>query len=299
MNHRQIEKNGMYKKLLLFFANPLNIAIWTGFARLLTEIANFVALNVKLTNYLQLHYAEIKGVTQVKNDAFMAMVKIVVNKASKASVWAMDTSNANLMEIFDIGKWDFVDMPEVTAFAKIKNVRDALSANITAMANVQLVAADITAINAAITAYQNTIGTTGSAQARKTEATQAIEDIIPAIEKSLLIIDKLIVSSYSTSNVDMVKEYLLNRNVAKLPTHHSGIWAHITDTETGLDLEGAILSVNGKSATSDIDGIVEISKIKPNTYNVCAAFPGYISQNMKNVIERGKVTELEVKLVKE
>lgn len=63
MNHHQIEKNGMYKKMLIFFADPINSAVWATFARLVTEIANFVSLNNSLTNYLQQQHADIKGVT--------------------------------------------------------------------------------------------------------------------------------------------------------------------------------------------------------------------------------------------
>ena len=298
MNHRQIEKNGMYKKMLIFFANPLNSIVWATFTRLVTEIANFVSLNTTLSNYMQQHHADIKGVTQTKNDAFMAMVILVVNKAQRAYVWAVDTANNNLAEIFDIKKTDFTDVPEMTAFTKIKNVRDALSTNIASMGSVQLTNDDVNAVNAAITAFQNTIGTTGAAQAHKTEGTQGIENLIHPIDKSLGIIDNLIVSSYSETQPDLVKEYLLNRSIEKLPTHLSGISAFITDAATGKDLEGATLAVNGKTSTSDIDGIAEIIKIKPDTYNVTISLTGYAPQTMKITIERGKVTELEVKMAK-
>jgi hypothetical protein len=299
MNHYQIEKNGMYKKMLVFFVNPVNIAVWATFARLVSEIANFVLLNNSLSNYMQQHHADIKGITKSKNEAFNVMINIVVNKAQKAYVWALDTSNTNLANIFDVQKSDFVNIPEVKAFTMIKNIRDALSTNIASMASVQLVAADVTAINAAITAYQAKIGTTGAALSHKTEGTMGIENLIQPIDKSLSIIDKLIVSSYSTSHPDMVKEYWLNRSIDKMPTHHSGIYVHITDANTGIDLEGALLVLNGKSTTSDIDGIAEIIKVKQGTYNISVSLKGYISQSMKIIIERGKIIDLEIKLEKE
>ena len=298
MNHRQIEKNGMYKKMLIFFTNPVNSAVWATFTRLVNEIANFATLNTTLSNYMQQHHADIKGITKAKNDAFTTMVNIVVNKSQRAYVWALDTANNNLAHVFDINKTDFTDMPETTAFIKIKNVRDALTANIASMASVQLVAADITAMNAAITAYQNTIGTPNAAQAHKTEGTQGIENLMHPIDKSLGIIDNLLISSYSAAHADMVKEYLLNRSIDKLPTHHSGVHTLITDAATGAELEGAVLSVNGKTTTSDIDGIAEIIKINPGTYNATISLTGYASQTMKIVIERGKVSILDVKLTK-
>ena len=298
MDHRQSEKNGMYKKMLLFFANPVNAAVWATFARLVTEITNFVTLNNSLSTYLQQHQADIKGVTQTKNDAFTAMVNIIVNKAAKAYVWAVDTANANLVQIFDVQKSDFLSISETKAYTQIKNIRDALSANIASMASVQLAAADVTAVNAAITAYQNTIGTTGAAQVHKTEGTKAIDAVMVPIDKSLAIIDKLIVSSYTATKPDMVKEYLANRAIDKLPTRHSGLSIHLTDAETGADLEGAILAVNGKTATSDIDGMAEIIKIMPGTYNLSVTLASYAPQTMKIIIEKGKVTELDVKMIK-
>jgi len=228
----------------------------------------------------------------------MAMVNIVVNKAAKAYVWAVDTANANLMQIFDVQKSDFLSISETKAYNQIKNIRDALSANIASMASVQLAAADVTAVNAAITAYQNTIGTTGAAQTHKTEGTKGIDSVMVPIDKSLTIIDKLMVSSYTATKPDMVKEYLANRVLEKLPTHHSGLSIHITDAETGADLEGAILAVNGKTDTSDIDGMAEIIKVKPGTYNMTVTLTDYVTQTTKILIEKGKLTELEIKMAK-
>jgi len=298
MNHHQIEKNGMYKKMLIFFANPINSVVWATFARLATEIENFASLNNSLSNYLQQHQADIKGVTHTKNGAFMAMVNSIVNKAAKAYVWAVDSSNANLMQVFDVQKSDFLHISETKAYNQIKNIRDALNDNIASMESVQLTEEDVAMVNEAISAYENTIGTTGAAQTHKTEGTKGIDAVMIPIDKSLALIDKLIVSSYTASQPDIVKEYLANRALDKLPTHHSGISINITDAETGADLEGAILAVNGKTATSDIDGIAEIIKVKPGTYNMSVTLADYATQILKTVIEKGKVIELEVKMAK-
>ena len=298
MNHHQIEKNGMYKKMQIFFANPTNVAVWTGFARLTTEITNFGNLNNSLASYMQQHQTDITGITTAKNNAFAAMVSIIVNKAQKAYVWAIDNANYNLAEVFDVQKSDFLKGSEITAFTKIKNIRDSITANIAAMASVQLVAADVTAINAAITAYQNTVGTTGSAQARKTQGTKGLESIITSIDNSLSLIDKLMINSYSSTKPDFIKEYTLNRQLDKLPTHHNGISITVTDEATGEELEGALLSINDKTSLSDIDGVAEIIKIKQGTYNATVSLDGYVSQTLKVVIEIGTLVEIDVKLAK-
>ena len=288
----------MYQKMLLFFANPVNMAVWATFPRLKDEIANFVSLNAILSTYIQQHLADIKGVTASKNNAFAAMVNLVVKKSQKAYVWAVDTANDNLAQVFDVHASDFIKLSENRAYAMVKNIRDALSANIASMESVQLTANDLTTINAAIAAYESTIGTPDAAKSHKTEGTLALENLFRPIDKSLGLIDNLMDSEYAESNPDLVKEYWVNRNIDKLPTHHSGVNAIITDAITGAALQGAILAVNGKTATSDMEGMAEIIKTKPGMYLARVTLANYASQDVKVVIERGRVTEIEVKLVK-
>jgi HSP20 family molecular chaperone IbpA len=99
---------------------------------------------------------------------------------------------------------------------------------------------------------------------------------------------------------DMLKEYLVNRQTDSLPTHHNGIQATITDFATGASLQGAIITLEGtgKTATSDINGIAEIIKLKTDTYNITISLAGYSTQTIKVTILRGKITELTVQLKK-
>jgi len=178
--------------MLIFFADPMNVAVWTSFTRLTAEITNFVNMNNTLANYIQQHYTDITGITTAKNDAFASMVATVVNKAQKAYVWAIDNSNNNLAAIFDVKKSNFMKGSEITAFSKIKNIRDSIAANIAMMKSVQLDAADVAMLNSAITTYQNAIGSQGAAQAHKTQGTKALEKLLYSIDKSLNLIDKFI-----------------------------------------------------------------------------------------------------------
>jgi hypothetical protein len=164
------------------------------------------------------------------------------------------------------------------------------------MEDVQLSAADVTTISSAISNYEKTMGTTGAAQSYKKGGTDGLVDIIHQIDESIDIIDKLLTNEYSESHPDMVNEYWNNRTIDRIATRHSGISVHITDSKTGNDLEGAILQLNGKSATSDIYGLAEIIKIKPGTFNATVDYNETIITLEKVVIQRGKITKMEVKV---
>lgn len=133
MTNHQIAKNNMYNKVLAFFAVPANAAIWAAFARLVTEIANFVSLKGALDLFIQQQGLDTKGVTQGKTGDFNGMVEQVVNMAYKAFVWAVDANNADLIQLFDVQVSDFDRQAEEVAFAKVENIRNAINTNIGSM----------------------------------------------------------------------------------------------------------------------------------------------------------------------
>ncbi len=298
MNNRQIAKNNMYKKLLTFFAVPANIAIWTAFTRLVTEIANFVSLNSDLDDATQTQAQVTTGITVGKSDAFNAMIKMTVEMAFKAYVWAVDNNNDELIEVFNVLLNDFDGIAESEALDKVKNIRDGINTNIAGMAGVNLLPADVTALDALITAYNAVKSAPEVAIGHKETSTDAIVELFHDIDDSLGLISRLIISQYGTTNAGMVSDFKNNKHIDDLPTHHSGIHTHITDALTGEDIEGALLAipVAGKSSTSNINGIAEIIKIKNGDYHVNVTMAGYKPQTFKTKILRGKITAFDIQL---
>lgn len=298
MTNQQIAKNNMYKKLLAFFAIPANAAIWAAFARLVTEVANFVSLNGDLDKATQDQGKDTKGITTGKADAFNAMVKLTVEMSYKAYVWAVDNDNDELAEVFNVQLSDFDIVAGQIALDKVKNIRDGINANIGGMAPVNLLPADVTALDGLIAAYNAVKSAPEVAIGHKETSTDTIVDLFHEIDKSLGIISRLIISQYSTSHAGMVSDFKNNKHIDDLPTHHSGIHTHITNALTGEDLQGATLSIPaaGKTSVSNINGIAEIIKIKNGDYLVSVTMPGYLPQTFKTKIIRGKITSFEIKL---
>jgi hypothetical protein len=298
MNHRQSEKYNMYKKLVVFFANRLNAAVWAGFPRLVKEIEQFESLNQTLSNYMQQQQVDNIGITTVKNNAFLSMISETVSFAQLAYIWAQDENNETLKAIFDVHKTEFMSTSEIIALTKVKNIRDTLSIHIDSLTSVQLSPNDITILNTAISIYENSLGSVGSARSHKTVGTQALDDTMVPLDDSLSIIDYLLVNSYKKRNPDLVSEYLLNRNIDRLPTHHNGFSIHVVDAQTKEDLAGVTVTVMNSHYTSNLDGIAEIIKLYPGTVIATLEMVGYVTQNIKITIERGKIKYLEIEMIK-
>ena len=300
MTKTQNAKDNMYKKLLAFFAVTTNAAIWTAFARLVSEIANFKTLNQQLDKYIQAQQNDITGVAEAKNNAFDALVLATVSAAHKAYVWAVDTANTTLQAQFEVQKTDIYHLSQDKGFARCKSIINDITNNIGSMASVNLLPADTNHLAQLMTTYQGLEGTPKVAQAAKTDATDGIDNMMAPIDKSLDLIDKLITSQYSSTNADMVQQFQIARAIDNLPVHHNGVHVHVSDSSTDADLEGATVEIltTGKTATTDINGVAEIIKVKHNTYNVQISMTGYTTQTIKTQINVGKVSSLEVKLVK-
>jgi hypothetical protein len=300
MNNRQIAKNSMYKKMLVFFANPNNSNTWANFPRITAEISNFTAQNTQLDAYIQQHAQDTTGVTSTKNNAYTAMVNKTVAMAQKAYVWAIDTNNTPLEVVFDVKKSNFHSIVESIALAQVKNIRDAIATNVTSMTTVNLQPGDVSDLSATIQDFEGTIGTPGAAQNTKSTAVSAIETLMHPMDESLDLIERLIISQYNDASPNVVKEFLLNRHIDSLPVHHSGIHAHITDFNTNANLQGALLSITdaGKTTTADINGIAEIIKVKAGDYNVTLSMAGYLTQTIQVTILKGKIATVEVGLKK-
>jgi hypothetical protein len=296
MNQRQLDKNRMYQKLSVFFTKSQNSAIWQTFIRLVNEISKFLDLTEMLTPYMMQQKTDTKGPTSTKDNAFAAMVNLVVNKAQKAYVWAFDTNNEPMKQTFDVEKTHFYECAEEEALIEVKNIRDALNTNIAELEDVNVLPADITAINTAIANYEKNLGTTGEALSHKKGGTEGIEDIMRQIDNSLHLIDKLLPNNYSESHPDMVNEYWSNRAIDKSATHHTTLVVHVVDAKTGKDLEGAMVQINGKSNRTDIYGIAEIIKLKSGTFKLTVDYDETIATLDKVVIKRGKTTEVEIKI---
>jgi hypothetical protein len=298
MRHSQLEKISMYKKVANFLSNPLNLVVWASFQRLIQEIANFMALNETLSDYMQQQRSEDGGITTIKHNAFMNMILEIVSKAQLALVWAHDQNNEQLAHVFDVQKSDFTSISEMNALTKVKNIRDNLATHISSMASVHLSTADLTVINQYITNFEASIGSVGTAQAHRSIGKSGIETTIKPIDKSLEIIDNLFINTYRLSNVDLIKEYINNRQIEKMPTHHAGIMVHIGDSSSNADLKDVLIALDKKSSTSSIDGNAEIIKIMPGSYLLTISLNGYITQTIKVVIVKGHITHVDVLLVK-
>jgi len=87
-----------------------------------------------------------------------------------------------------------------------------------------------------------------------------------------------------------------------LTAQNGSIAGKILDNKDGFTIVGATVVIDGTTvgASSDVDGNFTISNLKPGEYDLNVSYVTYKTQNIQDVIvESGKVTTLEVRLVED
>ena len=299
MTNKQTSKKNMYNRVMQFFA--LHASVWATYNRLKDEISSFVDTNEQIETYLGKQQQTTTGVTSAKNDKYLKMVTITVKFARKARVWAEDDNNLTLEAIFDIRESDFEKIAAEVGESKIKDVRDALNTNIASLAPYNVLPADVTAIDDAITAYHSISGTPGAAIANKKLGTEALVILFNNADKSLAKIDDLLINEYmDTEQKPIAIEYQNNRVIINIGKHHQGLDAHITYADGSGDAEGVTLTLVelNKSELSDIQGMVDTIRGKVGTYHVRLEGTGIVTKEIIASIKAGEVTHLAVQVEK-
>src|SRR4051812_36493077 len=192
MTSLQAHKLSLLLKVKTFLDQ--NTAVFSSFTRLNDELSNFnsILLSIKVTAQRQV--INTRGIAVQKKKARQAMALTVARYARLARVWAYDTNNKQLQELFDIPKRDMLNGHGQDAINKAKNVAKGISENIGSLATYRILPANLTAINAAITEFVSVSPSPATARARHKTATESLPVLFRKAGDSLKSITDLFIS---------------------------------------------------------------------------------------------------------
>ncbi|MEI6124206.1 MAG: hypothetical protein WCQ95_11335 [Bacteroidota bacterium] len=115
----------------------------------------------------------------------------------------------------------------------------------------------------------------------------------------------LVYSEYLDEDNALIEEFRLAMQIITTGVHHTGLIAMVVDknpVEGAITnaLQGVVMKIVELDfvATSDINGLCGIAKIKPGTYHVEFVLTGYVTRTLILGFIRGRMMEMEVEMEK-
>ncbi len=292
----------------------------TGFTAITTPLPNYTANATTFVNTIPQIQAvseqqkiSKKGVTDNKNNLKESLIVTTADYARKLGVYAKFTNNALLAQEvkFTEGKLRQVADTAVKDYAQI--VYDRSQPIVASLATYGITAATQTALLAAITAYNASIGKPGESRTIGSQTTKQLETLFKTAETALANMDAA-VEIVRISQPAFYTGYKNARRVVETGIGSLAVKGLVTDATTGEPVKGASLSFaldgnNGmaktaKAATKSVvkktaeKGGFNIKSLPSGMYTVTIKKVGYADQVATVAIADGELAEVNIQLSK-
>ena len=296
MNKGEKGKMNMFILVALFYTKYASVFV--GYGQLILEFAGFKGVMTDLGVDVGVQKKDTKGVTAEKNLLVEKAIQLTVDTSRKASVYAEVANDTKLEHTFNIHVYDFHKLDAKVTLENLTLISKAISDNMSKFVGYKIVAADVTAIDAAIAEAMEDLGKPKQAIKERATSTGNIAVNVDKGMAHLHRIDDLLISEYKNTNPIMVAEYMLNREEEPLGTHHTGIRPLITSTGGEL-LQGALVSIPvlKREVVTDYEGVGELIKFMTGTYEIEVSKDGFVGFKTIMKVPRGKIVDFTVVMV--
>ena len=234
------------------------------------EQAKFAAAYAIITNATQVQSAAEGTTSEATKIAKLLMGNTANKYALRGAVKARQLNNITLANNLSHPVTYITQAPKTLAVQRAKDIKQHLSDNLATLTNIT--AANITELGNVITAYDNIKDNpTIDVQTRAATGTNPLPAAFAAATLAMNNMHDLVTSYFIDTNVPLVDEIGLSKQIINTGTHHNGVEG--TVTKNGVAVMGASVSIVGtnKVATTDIKGHYIIAKIKVGDYTIEAS----------------------------
>jgi hypothetical protein len=297
MKKTLISKLNMYQAVQQVL--KANNGLSKGFSRLNTEVLNFEQTIARINELNANLSAGTAGITNANSQLEQNMTEAICKLARVALVWAKDTSNMALINLFDVTKSDFTKVSDAACSAKANAILAQIEANSKDLANeVNIKTTAISAARKLVNDYQASLGTAQSAVKANKGLNAETNELFAKADVSLVIINDLVVNALDEPA--FANAFMATKVINDAAVRSTGVSIAVTNAATNEPITSAWAYVEGKDKKDDADqdGICELYKIRPGIYTIRIEAEGYQTQTLTATIEQGKITELEISLNK-
>lgn len=238
-------------------------------------------------------------ITQRKNN-IRASLATNVNVVCKAGTeYAISTGDTDLQEAVRFRASDITNAKDGNITAIITTITGALTPLLSnpAFIEYQITAGMLTTLTELAAAFNDTCGKAAVVDTNSSIANSSLNQIFKAIRSNIASLRRLL-THFNITNPNFVEGFNKHAAVNYTGIRHSGIEGIVTNPLTGLPVEGAIITGEGKKkiAKTDKKGYYKLIKLQITDMRITVTATGYDAQVFDVKILRGHILECNVSL---
>jgi hypothetical protein len=256
---------------------------------------------------------ETTGITTDKTVKRASMTDKTLFMINRLQSYANVVANPELLESIKYSASDLKKARDTDVIGICNTVLAKANANATAIATYGVTAAMITELQAAITAYSNTLAKPKAAKSQTKTATENLTKLFKEADELLTKRLDLDIELFKTSKPDFYSQYKTARIIIPTGGGATSVLGSVTNAENAEPLKGVtftfVAETNGMmkaAATDTAKPIVKKSAYKgkfraslpENTYKVIVEKIGYKKQEVTITVANGETTNLNIELEK-
>ncbi len=240
------------------------------------------------------------GVTQTKENAKAAMINAAILTANAGRAYAAVTSNANLLAQMSYTSSDLKRATDTDADDICQLIHDNLNPYIANISAYGATTATQTALQNAITAFSNLIGTPRQQKAIVVHATITIAQHFSAA--NALLKDQLDAAliQFKASNAAFYNQYMSARVIVDAGHRHTVTLRGFVYGSDNTALAGATVSLTGDDSrhkVTDATGAYTFTRLHTGSYTLTVSANGYATQSQTIDVPENDTVETDFSLV--
>jgi len=295
MDRKQESRLNMFDAVTSFCTtNATTVASVAAFQTAFTAFQTVVG---QIHETAQMEAAIISGITADKSQLRLALCEQATNLSAALFAFASATNNNQIKNQASVSPTEFKRFNDEKLVPTCANVRDALNANITALAPYGVTAAMVTNFQSAMDAYQSKIASPRNAVSQRSAHIVTLDSLFK--QASVILndqMDKMALQVKATDTAFYVA-YKSNRSIVNPGSSATQITGTVTNSITNTPLPGATVEVVGQPLTTitNENGLYVLRTVSPGNRTVKVAIAGYDDKQQNGLLVKlGKTTNADI-----
>ena len=299
MNDKQ--ENILSKWYALLKVLDDNATLYSSVAALITAKTDLKTIATSVQSYRQGQETDNRGIAQSKAGTKTSLINATLKVSSGIVAYASSIGDKTLKQKTNYTESDLKKTRDTILWDKCKLIYDTATPIATQLTGFFVTAADLTALNTALTNFMTSIPQPRTATAVKKNSTTNLAKLFADGEK--IIKDRIdgMMLPFRQTKPDFYNAYITAKKTVNLGTHKVSILGRVISKNSGIAISKAIVKneEDGQEVATTQRGGYRFRSLLAGTYKLTVSKKGFVTTSFNVTVKEGETTHIDLEIAPE